>query len=246
VKTSRLVSRPRPHRWSRHAAARRLLEHDLKPAVNLRPLGTTLLACAVLLLVFVSVLHRLTGGFEYWTLEEVRRADAGKGRLLATAIPLRTAHGEVYAAWGEARSETVVHVVDFIYTRCPTVCQTLGSAFQRMQAELAGDTFAPRAIRLLSVSIDPGNDGPRELTAYADQHRADASIWVVAAPRTAQDLERLTRRLGIIVIPDGTGGYVHNGSIHVVDRNGAVRAVYDHEAWEQAVLHARRLVEARP
>ena len=51
------------------------------------------------------------------------------------------------------------------------------------------------------------------------------------------------RSLGVVVIPDGMGGFVHNGSIHLLDGQGLLRGLYGYDGWPQALADARRLSE---
>jgi protein SCO1/2 len=132
-------------------------------------------------------------------------------------------------------------LVDFIYTRCPTVCQALGSEYQRMQAELV-HSDAP--VQLLSLSFDPAHDDVPALAGYAKLHQA-AARWWIAVPAAA-DSQRLLGEFGVVAVPDGFGGYVHNGAIHLLDAGGRLREVFDYDDWPQALAAARQLAEAAP
>ncbi|MDO9404858.1 MAG: SCO family protein [Polaromonas sp.] len=133
----------------------------------------------------------------------------------------------------------MVYVVDFIYTRCPTVCQALGSEFFRMQEALRSEGVS--GIRLLSVSLDPAVDGRAELAAYARLHKADPAFWTVAAPERISQGLALMRKIEVIAIADGWGGYVHNSALHVMDADGRVSAILDHADWEMALAEAMAL-----
>ena len=55
-------------------------------------------------------------------------------------------------------------VVDFIFTRCPSSCPRLTARMAELQARLAKDGSDAR---LVSFSVDPENDTPPVLAAYA-------------------------------------------------------------------------------
>jgi protein SCO1/2 len=209
-------------------------------------LWPTFAACLAAGLLFVGATYHLTRGFEHWTFESLREQDAALGRLGAPATPVRTASGQTLSLWGTSAGRHDVTLVDFIYTTCPSVCQALGAEYTQMQAQiLAMPPGAPRP-RLLSLSFDLAHDGRAQLAAYARQHHADTRTWTVAAPATQDALDTLLDRLRVVVVPDGFGGYVHNGSIVLVDGGGTVRGLYDLAQWTQALAAARRVANEAP
>jgi len=137
-----------------------------------------------------------------------------------------------------------VHLVDFIYTSCATMCQALGSDYQRMQRAL--DDQSAQRVQLVSMSFDVERDGQAELAAYATRHGAQPGLWTVAAPLTAADKHQLMQQLGVVVVADGFGGYVHNGDIHLIDAAGVLRGIYAYDQWPAALTAARSLAAAMP
>ena len=217
----------------------------MKPDRPVAPLAGTLMACTTVLLAFMSALFALTGTFEHWTFEDKRRDDAKQGRLVAPTMKVRTAQGTQQTLWAKPADTHGVTLVNFIYTSCPTICQTLGAEYTQMQEALEQQSAtALRPIQLVSLSFDGEHDGPTQLAAYARLHRADANAWTIAAPLTAADTRTLLRALGVVVIPDGSGGYVHNGAIHVLDASGTVLAIYDEADWKPALAMALRVSQA--
>lgn len=200
------------------------------------------LAAAAVLAAAAGMAAALTDGFERWTFEALRRARALNGALHAGPVPLIDSRATPLQAFGAPpQCAAQVLMVDFIYTRCLTVCQTLGVEFHQMQERVRGT--APRPA-LLSISIDPARDGPADLAAYARMHKADAALWALAAPATPAGARRLARQLGVVAVPDGLGGFVHNGSVHVMDACGRVHGIFDHADWARA-LHLGQQVAAR-
>ncbi|HJV59809.1 MAG TPA: SCO family protein [Albitalea sp.] len=203
--------------------------------------------CAALLGAFGWGLARYTGGFELWTFEARRQALLQQGALRAAPVALRDQQGEASTPWHDGGDAApAVYLVDFIYTRCPGVCRVLGSEFQRMQQELAAQpTRAAGTVRLLSLSFDVEHDDPTQLRRYAASLHADPAYWSFAAPATDRDARVLLRSLGVVVVPDGDGGFVHNGDIHLLDARGRLRGLYEADQWPQALADARRLAGAK-
>lgn len=210
-------------------------------------------ACAAVTAVLAHLLATATGGFEHGTFESLRRERAAQGRLQAPDVELIDSQGHAWRPWaGAARGQAgPAHdgwlIVDFVFTRCVTVCQSLGTAFQQMQARLpagAGPQGAPR-VRLLSISFDPGHDDPAALRAHAQRHRADPARWAVAVPSGDAATRSLLRALDVVVIPDGRGGYVHNAGLHVISADGRVAAIHDLADWPHALAQAQALAGPR-
>ena len=86
-----------------------------------------------------------------------------------------------------------VVVMNFIYTRCTTICPALGVSFARLQ-ELEQARLG-REVNLVSVTLDPETDTPERLRAWGERYHA-ASGWTLlgGAPR---DVEQLLKALSV-------------------------------------------------
>ena len=203
-------------------------------------LAATGAACALLLLTLLGLAAQLTDGFNHWTFEERRRQQAIVARLQATSpLLIRTSDGQQLQLFD---GENAVYLVDFIYTRCPTVCQVLGAEYFQMQQALRA--APPSRVKLVSLSFDGLHDRQAELFDYARQHRADAARWTVAAPVSAATSQQLLQQLGVVAVSDGFGGFVHNGAIHLIDGHGRVRQIFDYADWQSALLAAQNLARS--
>ncbi len=79
-------------------------------------------------------------------------------------------------------------------------------------------------VRLVSFTVDPANDTPPVLAAYAKTHGAAPSIWyfLTGSVTTLQMLDRDAFKLGNI---DAT--MQHSTRFVLVDRQGRIRGYYD-------------------
>jgi protein SCO1/2 len=117
-------------------------------------------------------------------------------------------------------------LVDFIYARCPTICGVLGDDFANvLQLMKARRLSTP--IDLLSISFDPRNDGREALRLYGERFGAKAPRWRVAKPIDEHELAGLLQSFGVVVIPDGTGGFIHNDAVYVIDARGRLARILD-------------------
>jgi protein SCO1/2 len=204
--------------------------------------------CLVMLAAFGWGLHRITLGFEVWTFEGRRALQLQSGALRAAAVPLRDVSGRAPTLWHEGGAAPAAYLVDFVYTRCPSVCRVLGSEYQQMQQELATRQATEPAtgaafgnVHLVSVSFDVAHDDPAQLARYAANLGADPAAWTFAVPATPGDARALLRSLGVVAVPDGQGGFVHNGAIHLLDERGRLRGLFEADQWPQALAAAGRL-----
>jgi protein SCO1/2 len=211
-------------------------------AARPRALVATLLAALGLLVGFVALVGQLTRGFEYWTFEALRRDDAARARLLARPVALSGPYRAASTPWPGQPGE--VFLVDFIYTRCPTVCSALGAEYTRMQRALRERFGSDSPIRLVSIAFDRAHDTPAALRDYGIAHRQAPELWQIGTPVDAAAQDALLRSLGVVAVPDGMGGFVHNGAIHLIDAGGTVRGIYDLERWPQALERALALAAA--
>ncbi|MBB2485011.1 SCO family protein [Mitsuaria sp. WAJ17] len=201
-------------------------------------LGATLLACLLVCAGMGAALRSLTLDFEAWTFEDRRQALAAQGRLVAVPVTGQDQSGQPWASpWGQGAG--TVAIVDFIYTRCETVCTALGGTYAQMQAAWLEQTPAP-SLQLVSISFDDRDD-VAALGQYARLHRAIPGLWQVVRLDRRADRQALLRALGVVAIPDGLGGYTHNGALHVVDGEGHVQGLFDYADWREALALARRL-----
>lgn len=201
--------------------------------------------CLLLVGAFALGAWRQTAGLDTWTFEGRRQLQLASGELRAPTVAMIPAFGNEALAWPAGATAPAAYLVDFIYTRCPTVCRTLGSQYQQMQHQMARDP-ALAQVHLASISFDVANDGSTELRQLATRLGADPARWSFAVPNSDDDAHRLLRALGVVAIADGAGGFVHNGDIHLLDRQGQLRALFSLDQWPQALAAAGRLAAQAP
>ena len=174
-----------------------------------------------------------TDGFRAFTTEGARRLAVLDAPRPIGSAPLVDINGRLLVLPGEPGKFVLV---EFIYTSCPTICAALGDAFAALRDEIALRGLSQR-VRMVSISFDLARDNAEALRDYAAVHKADGRIWTVARPWDEAGLRSLLGAFGVVVIPDGAGGFVHNAAIHLVDEEGRLSAIYD-LGEERAVLAA--------
>jgi protein SCO1 len=196
----------------------------------------TAVAVLVTVLMGGAVLWHGTDGFKAFTTEGARRLAVLEQPRTMPDVRLIDMRGqELQLADENGRAV----VVEFIYTTCPTLCTALGESFAKLQDAIKAAGLANR-VRLVSISFDPARDGLEALKDYAEAHGADGRLWVTARPENELALHALLEAFGVIVIPDGAGGFVHNAALHVVDRQGRLKAIFDVGNEAQVLAAVRR------
>ena len=186
-----------------------------------------------------AVAHAATDGFEAFTLESARRLQALRAPLPVPNLVLDLADG-ARAPISEMRARVLL--VDFVYSNCPTYCVSLGSIYAQLQQRLAAE-IAAGDVRLLSISFDPERDSPAELRAYRARHSTTAAGWALGVP-VRGELRAWLDAFGVVVIPDGLGGYTHNAAVHVVGPGRNLIAIVD-AGDVDAIVQATRNAIAR-
>lgn len=198
-------------------------------------LRTLLLSLAVLV-AGVGVLAGVTDGFRAFSSETARRIQVAEQRPLVPPLWLQTAAG-TRIGFAQLRGRWLL--VDFIYTSCTTYCSVQGGEFARLQRQL-GEPIAAGKVALLSISFDPARDDSRALASYQRIHGDEGAGWIAARPIDQADLVTLMRVFGVVAVPDGLGGFVHNAAIAVVDPEGRLVAMLD---WDDVPGAARYVSE---
>jgi protein SCO1 len=171
----------------------------------------------------VGALWQGTDGFTAFTTETARRAAVLRApRPLPVAV-LEDQEGRVFSLQDYRGS---LLAVEFIYTRCPTICRTLGMTFRQIRDQVPPQALG-RDFALVSISFDTERDDIGSLKAYGDAYGADGRHWRIARVRNAGDLQALLDAFGITVIPDGLGGFEHNAAIHLLGRDGRLVLISD-------------------
>ena len=139
-----------------------------------------------------------------------------------------------------------VWVAAFFFTHCPTICPRITRRMRALQVSAAAK--AP-ALQFVSFSVDPENDTPPVLLAYARRFEAEPKNWhfltgdLAVVKRTVVD--------GFKLALDGkadpaaeNGGIIHGSHLVLVDRSLAIRGYYrtdDEEDMARILEDAARL-----
>ncbi len=197
------------------------------------PLFKTFLASIAVLVLALVVLWQATAGGNAFTTETLRRTQVEQAPRALPDLLLVEAQGRTTALPLLLASDQRVWIVDFVYTRCQTVCSALGGVFAQLQQQIIDGGLQGR-IGLMSISFDPAHDSPAVLRDYAQRMRMDDAAWRVTTLAAAQDRRALLDAFGIMVIPAPLGEFEHNAALHIV-RGGRLVQIVDYEQARQII-----------
>ncbi|OWT58354.1 SCO family protein [Candidimonas nitroreducens] len=196
------------------------------------------LAVSLLLvcLLGLGAIYAQTDGFTVVTAESARRlsVEHHPRPIPDAGLVLESGASAPLLQW--LQSDGRIAIVDFIYTRCISICAALGSEFQQLQAALRSRGLGDR-VRLLSISFDPA-DSADDLARYARGLHADPQLWQFAGAADARQRRALLDTFGIVVVPAPLGQFVHNAALHVVTADGRLARVVDYDDPDQALQAA--------
>src|SRR5277367_1060878 len=100
-------------------------------------------------------------------------------------------------------------VVDFIYTSCPGPCLMETAKFANVALRLGPDLGSK--VTLVSISVDPEHDGPKQLLDYSRQQGADEKGWYFLTGGPGDVDQALAGfKLSRQIEPDGSVGHLVN------------------------------------
>ena len=135
-----------------------------------------------------------------------------------------------------------VWVADFIFTNCGGPCPMMSSKMRRVQSAVARYPD----VRLVSFTVDPAEDTPPVLAAYARRYHADPARWFFLTGAAA-DLNTLGFHAFKLQSVDG--GLSHSTRFVLLDRKSRIRGYYNSSkegAVENLVADIARLREEKP
>ena len=185
----------------------------------------------------LTVIYAQTDGFTVVTTEAARRAAILQHPKAVPDIVIRSASAMPGATLlRDLQSDGRVAIVNFMYTRCFSLCLAMGSQFQQVQNDI-GRRGLVNKVRLLSISFDQG-DTSEMLRRYEQRMGFDTSIWSAVAIADAVSGKALLDAFGIVVVPAPLGQYEHNAAYHIVTPDGRFTRIIDMDDADTLLDHA--------
>jgi protein SCO1/2 len=131
------------------------------------------------------------------------------------------------------------YAIYFGFTRCGDVCPTTLSRLVKLRREAAND----QAMHIVFVTIDPANDGPREVGQYASLFNAP----IIGLTGSQAQIDQVKKQFGIFAqpVPHAVMGkeMVHTATVLLFDRGGQfVGTITPDEPDADALAKMKKLV----
>lgn len=178
-----------------------------------------------LILFLPSVLYLLltTGRHNFAHLPVLTYTDEyGKEQFrTAPQFSFTNHHGQTIT---NASVKDKVYVVDFFFTRCPSICPIMTENMRKVHDRFNSyDDFA-----VLSLTVDPKNDTPEALAEYAVKRNIDHPNWHFLTGEKDSLYAAAFQFLSSAMEDDmAPGGFLHTEYFVLIDKDGRIRSRVD-------------------
>ena len=118
-----------------------------------------------------------------------------------------------------------VWVVEFFFTRCPSICPVMNKNMKVIEAAYGNSPD----FGIASFSIDPIYDQPHVLKKYAETYEVQSSNWhfLTGPMETIHTLANQGFNIFAGINPNVAGGFEHQGYFALIDKKGYFRSRLD-------------------
>ncbi|HBK83216.1 MAG TPA: SCO family protein [Flavobacterium sp.] len=118
-----------------------------------------------------------------------------------------------------------VYVVEFFFTKCPTICPVMNQNMLQLQEEFYGNPN----FGIASISIDPDNDTVEVLKAHAKMLGIKHYNWHLLRGNKQYVFDLAEKKFKLNAGEDAKqpGGLYHSGMFALIDKEGKIRSRKD-------------------
>lgn len=116
-------------------------------------------------------------------------------------------------------------VIDFFFTRCPSICPGLARSMKRLQDSfLKNDSI----VQFISISVDPAHDSVPQLRKFADRINANHDSWwfVTGDKKEIYDFALNELKAGL-ADTEVDSAFIHTENFFLLDSSRVVRGWYN-------------------
>lgn len=197
-------------------------------------------------MLWLLVALAVVGAAAFYLVGQQKMTRPGTGSSPAETSFVKTAFGGSFiltGADGKAFSSAALlgkpYAIYFGFTRCGDICPLTLSRLVKLRRAVANDN----AMRIVFITIDPSNDGPKEVGQYAALFNAP----IVGLTGNPNQIQEVKRHYGIYAQPVANAPMgkqmEHSATVLLFDSNGHfIETISSDESDEDAAAKIRNLV----
>lgn len=118
-----------------------------------------------------------------------------------------------------------IYVADYFFTTCKTICPQMSNLMMRVQYAYKDDP----EVMILSHTVNPEDDSPTVLRAYAAKHNAIKGKWyfLTGDKKALYDMARNSYYITALPGDGGADDFIHSEQFVLVDKQKRIRGFYD-------------------
>ncbi len=117
-------------------------------------------------------------------------------------------------------------VIDFFFTRCPSICPGLAMSMKRLQQSFNNGNDS--IVQFISISVDPEHDSVPQLRKFANKYTSNHDTWwfVTGDKKEIYDFG-LHELKASVADADVDSVFIHTENFFLLDKNRIVRGWYN-------------------
>ena len=116
-------------------------------------------------------------------------------------------------------------VLDFFFTRCPSICPRLAKSMKRLQNSFTNNDSI---VQFVSISVDPVHDSFPEMRKWGEKHGVDPdSWWLLTGNRDSIYHWALTEMKANIADENIDTGFIHTENFFLLDKERIIRGWFN-------------------
>jgi protein SCO1/2 len=112
--------------------------------------------------------------------------------------------------------------VNFFYTHCRTVCNTMNGYMD----SLARNFEKEKTVEFLSITVDPKNDSEAALKKYSGQFADHGPKWLFLTGDTSTIYNLARKGFLVNAVDEGQGNYIYSDKMILIDTHKRMRGYY--------------------
>ncbi len=116
-------------------------------------------------------------------------------------------------------------VIDFFFTRCPSICPGLARSMKRLQSSFAKNVSI---VQFISISVDPEHDSVPQLRRFADRFNVNHDTWWFVTGNKKEIYDFAFNELkASLADKDVDTAFLHTENFFLLDSSRVVRGWYN-------------------